>query len=980
MAHTYSINQSNRIIDLRSDTVTRPTAAMRTAMFEAEVGDDVFGDDPTVLKLEHTMSTLFRKDSALFFPSGTMSNLAATMSWCSKRGSEMILGDSSHMFLYEQGGISQIAGVLPRCIENQRDGSIDLDAIEKAVRDRNIHFPVTEVIAIEDTHNFCGGRMVPKGYLNAVGSFAKRKEIAVHLDGARIWNAATASNTPVHDLVAGADSVSVCLSKGLGAPSGSILLGPRDFIERARRCRKALGGGMRQVGILAAAGIQGIADFEAGLLLPDHLKAKQLATAISEIPGFDISTGDVETNIVLIGVKAMGLDPAVIAAMLKEKNVLVLPFGEQCLRLVTHRDIVNDDVELIISAFRDVSSSIHPQPLPTLKITAEPKLSSERISLSIASTDTVEKSEDTRQLIEAALHNEDVFRPRLSAREIDAIVDGAEGIRVAPGDTVMRQGDPAQFFYIIESGRLDRIYDDVKGPTSRIIESLTPSMFFGETALIYDAPRSATVVAAEETIVWRIHKKHFFFVCKEVNGMVDYAEAMAKKIKEISVLPTSEAISRSSADAAKLVQAQGTQVTGTSVPSHGPETVIVETDGLVLADDAMTEAETELTRGGLESSGTAAIIHSEINLDNLRALGHLEADRADRKNSELSGKEAMTHEEEEDVQHFEEVVIHGMSLSDEGFCVLLRGAVCERVLRVLITPSDPMSDGLDRDQVDTSEAVTLLQLLQGIDVETVLPRDLLHTKFADARQARQQYVLQRVMVDNVDSMKNFHAILHGTSITSGSGPAALFKGDIAFPVSVVPQHSFDHPVYETLTHSSPPMTASDLMPSTEGVGALASKTAVQSLGQRAQDDNRINKEVELESAFESIALALRHSAVIEVRSSLLQHESFSYSLEELPSFFPKLVKSDVPLKDRGRFGVDYNAHNEIERLQRRLQEAIRQGNTSKIDPIMKQLDFYGHVDGKGVLVLPPPPVFLAPVIDLVSLSHAEDSTNRNSLL
>jgi threonine aldolase len=970
MALTHSVNHSHRMVDLRSDTVTRPTAAMRAAMFEAEVGDDVFGDDPTVLQLEHKMSTLFRKECALFFPSGTMSNLAATMSWCSKRGSEMILGDSSHMFLYEQGGISQIAGVLPRCMKNERDGSIDLDTIEKAVRDRNIHFPVTEVIAIEDTHNFCGGRVVPKGYLDSVGVFAKTKEIAVHLDGARIWNAATASNTPVHDLVAGADSVSVCLSKGLGAPSGSILLGPRDFIQKARRCRKALGGSMHQLGILAAAGIQGIADFEAGLLLPDHLKAKQLATAISEIPGFDISMDDVETNIVLIGVKAMGLDPAVIAAMLKEKNVLVLPFGENRLRLVTHRDIVNAEVEFIISAFRDVSAIIHPQPLSTGQIAAGQELSPERpLSISIAPIpDIVEKTVSTRLLIEAALHNEDVFRPRLSAREIDAIVDGAEGIRVAPGDTVMRQGDTAQFFYIIESGRVDRIYDDIKGPSSRISESLTRSMFFGETALIYEKPRSATVIAAEETVVWRIHKKHFFFVCKQLNGMVDYAEAVAKKIKDISDSPTSEAVGWSSADAANLVQSQGSQVTSTLLPLYGPQTVIVETDALMLADDTMSES--ELMKDGSELSRTAVKTPDEANLDSLRVLGHLEAGWADRKHCESNGKEAFINHEK-DAQHFEEVVIHGMSLSDDGFCVLLRGAVCERVLRVLITPSDPMSDGLDRDQVDTSEAVTLLQLLQGIDVETVLARDVLQTKFADARQARQQYLLQRVMIDNVDSMKNFHATLHGTTIPSGSAHAASLKGDIAFPISVVPQHSFDHPIYETLTYSSPPMTASDLVPSNEGVGALARKSSMQSSGQRPQDENRISKEVELESAFESIALALRHSAVIEVRSSLLQHESVSYSLEELPSFFPKLVKSDVPVKDRGRFGVDYDAHSEIERLQRRLHEAILQGNTSKIDPIMKQLDFYGHIDGKGLLVLPPPPVFLAPVIDVVSSFQAE---------
>ena len=242
-----------RVVDLRSDTVTRPSSAMRTAMFEAEVGDDVFGDDPTVLKLESRMSQLFQKESALFFPSGTMSNLAATMSWCTKRGSEMILGDSSHMFLYEQGGVAQLAGVLPRCLQNELDGSIHLHSIEKAVRQNNIHFPVTELIALEDTHNYCGGRVLPKGYLESVGAYARSRDIAVHLDGARIWNAAAASQTPLHEIVKGADSVSVCLSKGLGAPAGSVLLGPSAFIERARRSRKALGGGMRQVGILASA-------------------------------------------------------------------------------------------------------------------------------------------------------------------------------------------------------------------------------------------------------------------------------------------------------------------------------------------------------------------------------------------------------------------------------------------------------------------------------------------------------------------------------------------------------------------------------------------------------------------------------------------------------------------------------------------------------------------------------------------------------
>jgi threonine aldolase len=238
---------NTKAVDLRSDTVTRPSLAMRTAMFEAEVGDDVFGDDPTVQILEDKVSKMFEKEAALFFPTGTMSNLAATMSWCSSRGSEVILGDKSHIFLFEQGGSAQIAGVSSRTLPNNPDGTIDIDQIEEAIRRPNIHFPMTELISIENTHNFCGGRVLPNGYVNSLSALAKQKGIPLHLDGARIWNAATATDTPLAELVRGVDSASVCLSKGLGAPVGSLLIGPTSLIKKARRIRKVLGGGMRQV-------------------------------------------------------------------------------------------------------------------------------------------------------------------------------------------------------------------------------------------------------------------------------------------------------------------------------------------------------------------------------------------------------------------------------------------------------------------------------------------------------------------------------------------------------------------------------------------------------------------------------------------------------------------------------------------------------------------------------------------------------------
>ena len=1021
--HTLSVVLRNRIVDLRSDTVTRPTAAMRTAIFEAEVGDDVFGDDPTVLKLEQSMAILFRKQSALFFPTGTMSNLAATMSWCSKRGSEMILGDSSHMFLYEQGGVAQIAGVSPRCLKNQLDGTINQNLIEKAVRENNIHFPVTKVIALEDTHNFCGGRILPRGYLESVGDFARSQDIAVHLDGARIWNAAAALQAPVHELVQGADSVSVCLSKGLGAPSGSILLGPEDFIERARRSRKVLGGGMRQVGVLAAAGLQGIADFEAGLLLPDHSKAKQLASAISELPGFSVNLDAVETNIVLVRVDEEYPDPAIIAAMLKTNNVLVLPFGERSLRLVTHRDILDGDVEAAVAAFKDVSlqtrlisnaveyaspaqiSSTQTEYVSSTEVpTAELNLVEvitegndpedliiEDQSPAMVDTvhiETVVKTEESRHLVEDALKNEAIFRPRLSAREIEVIVEGAEGLRVFPGDTVIREGDAAQFFYIIQSGKLERTSSESSNCPAT--ETLTSGGYFGEIALIYDTPRSMSVVASEETVLWRIHKEHFFFVCKSADDPAVSTEPHVQHTENIAEVVHTESPSQielpTSVSSIETTLVENEAETGLQplVVQFPPQPFIIETGATMLiktsgGETIIEEAISSMAANGLNDRGQRSVMKSQAWLPH-EVVPSPEMSSMD---------DVQILQDSGDVEHYEEVVIHGMSLSDDGFCVLLKGTVCERILRVLVTPSDPMSDGLDRDQVDTSEAVTLLQLLQGIDVESVLARDALATKFVDSSPGRHQYVLQRVMIDTVDNSKNFHATLLGTSTSLSIPHGSSLVGDIAYPISVVPQHTFDHKVFVAASQPSSAMSTSltmlteePTMPDLGGSGLLP--IALHGLAQEHRlrpIDIRSHKEVEIESAFEAIALALRHSAVVEVRSALLQDESFSYLMEELPSYFPKLVKSDVPLDDRGRFGADYDARSEIERLQRRLQEAIRQGNSEKIHPIQGQLEFHSHLKGKPVLILPPPTVVLAPHIDIAAtLSASPDQNGHISLM
>jgi threonine aldolase len=328
-------------------------------MYEAEVGDDVFQEDPTVNKLEKRVASMFNKEASLFMPTGTMANLVAAMSWCGRRGAEAIVGDCSHMYLYEQSNLANVAGVSPRALPNRADGTVDLEGIEAAIRASNIHFPETSLICLENTQNYCGGRVLPSNYIEAVSVVAGRRDIPLHLDGARIWNAAAAAATTVAELTTAADSITACLSKGLGAPSGSMLIGPRDFIDRARRHRKALGGGMRQVGVLAAAGLQALDDFESGMLVADHRRAMRIAEGLSDIPGVEVDPAMVDTNIVLVKLKPEVDSPAAFAATLREEHgVLVMPFGPRTLRLVTHRDLTEEDVAAAVWAFKDVAARL----------------------------------------------------------------------------------------------------------------------------------------------------------------------------------------------------------------------------------------------------------------------------------------------------------------------------------------------------------------------------------------------------------------------------------------------------------------------------------------------------------------------------------------------------------------------------------------------------------------------------------------------
>ncbi len=340
------------IVDLRSDTITKPTPSMLQAMAQAEVGDDVFGEDPTVNRLEEMAAKRLGKEASLFVASGTMANLVSQLAHCG-RGDEIILGDQAHTFFYEQGGTAAIGAIHPRTVPNQPDGKIAPHDIEAAIRPDNIHFPLTRMILLENTHNRCNGTPLDVDYMNRVGKLAGSYELKVHVDGARIFNAAVALGVDVRDLTSEADSVSFCLSKGLAAPVGSLVCGSRPFIEKARRARKVLGGGMRQAGILAAAGIVALTEM-VDRLADDHKNAGNLAQGLAEINGLSIDPEIVKTNIVFFNITRDDMTPEQLAGKLAEKGVRVLPTGMKQLRAVTHYHITADDIEYALGVFAKV--------------------------------------------------------------------------------------------------------------------------------------------------------------------------------------------------------------------------------------------------------------------------------------------------------------------------------------------------------------------------------------------------------------------------------------------------------------------------------------------------------------------------------------------------------------------------------------------------------------------------------------------------
>ena len=327
------------MIDLRSDTVTRPSPGMRKAMMEAELGDDVFGDDPTVNRLQARAAELLGFEAALLFPSGTQSNLAALMSHCG-RGEEVILGMEAHSYRYEAGGLSVLGSIHPQAVANRADGTLDLNEVESSIKPDDPHFPRTRLLALENTIT---GRVLSRKYLEEAIALARRRNLAIHLDGARVFNAAVQLKMKVKDLCAGFDSVSSCLSKGLGTPAGTVLVGRKDFIERARRARKILGGAMRQAGVIAAAGLYALENNVERLAL-DHENAARLARGLREL-GVDVQHN---TNMVLARIAPEKAQP--LEAHLKQSGVLVLPRAP--MRLDTHLDVAAAGIARALAGFR----------------------------------------------------------------------------------------------------------------------------------------------------------------------------------------------------------------------------------------------------------------------------------------------------------------------------------------------------------------------------------------------------------------------------------------------------------------------------------------------------------------------------------------------------------------------------------------------------------------------------------------------------
>ncbi len=339
-------------IDLRSDTVTQPTQAMRSAMAQAVVGDDVFQEDPTLNELEKMAARKFGKEAAIFVPSGTMGNLISVLAHCA-RGDEVILGDRSHIFLNEVGGISALGGIHPHVIPNNDDGTLSPSAIEKAIRHADLHYPPTRLVCLENTHNYCQGAPLTPTYMQEVADIAKKHSLKIHLDGARLFNAAVALNIDIALLVENVDSVMFCLSKGLSAPVGSLVCGPEAFILKTRKLRKMVGGGMRQAGHLAAAGRVALEN-QIEPLKKDHELTQQLAQGLAGISGLELNLQQVKTNIIFFRLDHPRVEPEAFLRHLESEAIKILMIDPGVFRAVLHREISKEQVVRVLEVCRSI--------------------------------------------------------------------------------------------------------------------------------------------------------------------------------------------------------------------------------------------------------------------------------------------------------------------------------------------------------------------------------------------------------------------------------------------------------------------------------------------------------------------------------------------------------------------------------------------------------------------------------------------------
>ena len=360
--HQRAMSSVRCVIDMRSDTVTKPTVEMRKAMADAEVGDDVYGDDPTVNLLQQKAADLLKKEAALYVPSGTMANLIAVLCHCTRRGEEAIIGDRSHIAMWEQGGVAQLGGVFPRIIKNQSDGTLDLDEVSSRIstETHDGHSTLTKLVCVENTHNFMGGQPITALYMDKLAAITSKFGVKIHVDGARLFNAATSLGVPAADLVKHADSVSFCLSKGLAAPVGSLVLGSKEFIAAAHNVRKALGGGMRQAGVIAAAGIISL-DVMRLRLHEDHSNAKRLAVGLAAMSeqGVQIDSATVQSNIVVFQLNRSDLTPDEFCARLEVPTddgtvVRILPVTGPLIRAVVNYHISTEDIDTTLVSIRNV--------------------------------------------------------------------------------------------------------------------------------------------------------------------------------------------------------------------------------------------------------------------------------------------------------------------------------------------------------------------------------------------------------------------------------------------------------------------------------------------------------------------------------------------------------------------------------------------------------------------------------------------------